>query len=196
LAEAAIFEKFGSDTRYEVRRAARDGIAFALEPDFDAFVAFYRRFSALKRMPVCADSVLRAHRPHLLVTKAVAGDELICMHSYLTDPHSGRAMLFTSSSLFRDYADAKRRSMVGRANRFLHFEAMCHFKRHGFILYDLGGYAVGTVDPALRSINDFKDGFGGELRRECTYTSLPLMMVRAARRMSVRSRSLRAERLL
>ena len=72
---------------------------------------------------------------------------------------------------------------MGRANRFLHLEAIKLFKKDGYSLYDLGGYAKNTTDPVMIGINKFKDSFGGRLLEESHYLSLPLVALQGAKKM-------------
>jgi len=61
--------------------------------------------------------------------------------------------------------------VVGRANRFLHYEDIRYFKEHGYETYDLGGYAKDTQDPKLQGINVFKESFGGTIVEQYNYYS-------------------------
>ena len=70
---------------------------------------------------------------------------------YITDGF--RARLLYSASHFRSY-DKNYRALIGRANRFLHWEDMVHLKKYGMSIYDMGGIGA-------NSIAGFKKGFGG-----------------------------------
>jgi hypothetical protein len=54
-------------------------------------------------------------------------------------------------------------SLVGRANRLLHYSEMLHFKNQGFLLYDFNGWYAGVDDEKRLQINRFKEGFGGRI---------------------------------
>ncbi len=69
------------------------------------------------------------------------------------------------------------RSLVGMANRFLHFKDMTYFKDNNYMVYDFGGYAFETNDEQLKNINDFKDSFGGTLIHESDYMPLILFVI-------------------
>ena len=99
------------------------------------------------------------------------------MHSYIVDSELGRVRMLHSASHFRASEDSNHRNAVGRANRFLHYATMLHFKQLGFNQYDFGGYAKGGSDPALQAIARFKDGFGGELVREDRFVSIPMQLL-------------------
>lgn len=173
---AEIFGKFNATTRYEIKRSVRDGTVCRAESDFDRFFAFHNEFAQSKRLPFSSDYVL-LYRNHLAITKAMLGEEILCMHSYLVDSDIGRATQFTSSSLFRLQDDSQKRNLIGRANRNLHYRDMLLFKERGYTTYDLGGYALDTADGSLESINKFKDDFGGELLRESNYFSYPRIVL-------------------
>lgn len=174
--EAEIFGNFNATTKYEIKRSTRDGTVCQAEEDFDRFFAFHNEFARSKRLPFSSDYIL-LYKDHLAITKSLLGEEILCMHSYLTDSDIGRATLLTSSSLFRLHNNTQKRNLIGRANRNLHYRDMLMFKELGYTTYDLGGYALDTADADLQSINKFKDDFGGQLLRESNYFSYPRIIL-------------------
>jgi len=83
------------------------------------------------------------------------------------------ARLHQSSSLFRAACDKETRSMIGRSNRLLHWEDILYFKDAGLRWYDFGGWyggpeTTGTYAEQLL-INQFKESFGGEKKREYSF---------------------------
>src|SRR5262249_2119895 len=154
----------GRNTVYKIKRARRDGVQFAIEKDLDRFVSTFNLFLQESNPVPLARSDLDSYGDHLTLTKAVLQGEPLVMHCYLVHGHSSRARLLHSASTYHGVQDSAKRGLIGRANRFLHFEDMLHFKRSGLRLYDLGGYALDTSDPKRLAINEFKDGFGGELK--------------------------------
>ena len=60
--------------------------------------------------------------------------------------------------------DKTERSMIGRANRWLHWRDIAAFKEQGYAIYDLGGWYAGSGDYEKLSINKFKEGFGGVIQ--------------------------------
>lgn len=171
--EDEILAGFTKNTKYEIRRAMKEDLFFEIETDFDKYISYYKEFSDSKKMPVLRYEYLSAHRDFLVITKICKGKDILSMHSYLTDDLLGRVMLFTSSSLFRNEVDSARRSLIGRANRYLHYLDIMYLKQKGYRFYDFGGYAVDTSDDSLRKINEFKDSFGGDLIAESHYYSYP-----------------------
>jgi hypothetical protein len=172
--EDALLGQCGKNTRYKINRARREGVCFALEKDLHHFAEFFITFACQKSLSSLTDTQLKALAPYLHVTKArLDGDDLV-MHSYLVDKKLGRARLLHSASHFRQKNETYPRNFIGRANRYLHFEDMLHFKNLGLELYDFGGYAKNTQDPDLQQINSFKEGFGGSIVQESQYLSTPL----------------------
>ena len=166
--EGALFAQLRKNTRYEVRRAEnKDGVVASSccapsEQDLAAFGRFYDSFAEAKNLPRCNLPKLAAQRDHdaLWLTSAASPDgDVLCYHAYLVDPP--RCRLLHSASHFRASEDPTSRSLIGRANRYLHWKDILLFKQHGFFIYDLGGLSTNENDPKLKNINEFKRGFGG-----------------------------------
>jgi len=174
----AILGQFVKNTRYEVNRVMKEGARFELEKERNAFRSFYNEFAASKNLGALEDAVLDAYWPRMVVTKTMLGDEAVAMHSYLFDEQCQRAVLLQTASLFRNMTDGQQRSLVGRANRWLHYQDMLWFKERGAASYDFGGYAQNTTDPELEKINQFKSGFGGSVIEESHYLSNALFWMR------------------
>jgi lipid II:glycine glycyltransferase (peptidoglycan interpeptide bridge formation enzyme) len=177
-----ILHGFTSNTRYEVRRAAKDGIVAQGGAEQDEFQTFYDDFARSKNRPAVDRRDLTAYWRHLVVTKAVFQDEVLVMHTYLIDREASRVCLVHSASQFRRVDDSVKRGFIGRANRFLHFEDMLLFGKEGFSTYDLGGCSPATANPELAGIHEFKIGFGGQVVEESTYISQARHFLTAAKR--------------
>ena len=176
--EDELFNEFGKNTKHKVKRALSEGMRFSPETNPDNLLKTYNEFSFAKgREPMDAPR-LRAYWPHMFATKLTCDGEVLVMHSYLFDPELRRACQQHSASLFRSTDDAQRQSMIGRANRLLHYLDMLWLKEKGAHIFDLGGYALNTQEPELIEVNEFKDGFGGRLVEESNYYSLPLLLLR------------------
>lgn len=172
-APQSVFEAgFDQNTAYEIRRAIKDGVTTASETDIQRFIDFYNLFAVTKNLPKLTQDFYKL-QPCIVITKAIYKDQDIVMHAYLLDDTLKRVRLLHSASLFRNEKDNQLKAVTGRANRLLHFNDMCFFKQHGFQVYDMGGYAHGTSDEALKRINQFKDSFGGVLIQESDY--LPVL---------------------
>jgi hypothetical protein len=173
-----IESHFDPKTKYEVRRAIKDGISTHTDGKTDDFIQFYNAFAKTKGLSSIHESGLAKYRSDLLITYAVSDAQVVVMHAYVTDRNAGRTRLLYSASLFRNEQDASLKAVIGRANRLLHAADMSFFKTDGFMVYDLGGYTPGTTDAALININQFKDSFGGTLVKETDYQ--PLLAVAAS----------------
>ena len=71
-----------------------------------------------------------------------------------------RVRLLYSASLFREQ-DKALRALVGRLNRWLHWQDIQEFRRRGFLIYDMGGVFEDESSPEALGINRFKEEFGG-----------------------------------
>jgi hypothetical protein len=163
-------------TIYEIKRARREGIAFELVQDPDEIVEGHNQFTTSEGARPITRASLDCYGDALVITKSVLVGETLALHSYIADRAAKRARNLHSISMLRQSSAPERRALNGRANRFLHFHGMLHFKEQGFIVYDLGGHAVDTDDPKLLAINRFKAEFGGELVAGCEYYSVPLRL--------------------
>ncbi|MBI4843147.1 MAG: hypothetical protein HY809_02330 [Nitrospirae bacterium] len=179
-----ILSQCGKNNKYKIKRAEKEGIRFEIENDPHAFTNYYRLFakskSSVKEILEMGIDYIDLYKGYITITKAAAGNEVLAMHSYVADREGGRVRLLHAASLFRDEDDSQKRSLIGRANRFLHFQDMLYFKDNGFRIYDMGGYAYNSDNPELQKINEFKDSFGGKLIEESIYVSLPLYLLKKA----------------
>ncbi len=164
--EDALFNKIKKDTRNEIRRAGqKDGataetIVGPSPEQIRAVADFYDQFAVTKGLdPIDRAEVNGwADAKNLVLTSAAVAGDVFVWHIYYVAPPSAR--LLYSASLFRN-ADSAYRNLVGRANRFLHWQDLLHFKAGGFTTYDFGGWYEGSTDLAKLQINKFKEEFGG-----------------------------------
>ncbi len=169
---------FHGDTRKQARRAEREGISverydcnkLSILNDFDKF---YAEFSEKKsevtdilKISVKLHMLVRMARAGMLeVSRAVGRDgETLVYHVIIIA--DGRARVHHSASLFRKGQRSERRHHVGRANRYLHWQNMLHYKHQGCSQYDMGGWYTGKDNESLLRINQFKEEFGGRVVRE------------------------------
>jgi hypothetical protein len=169
-----IVAAFDATCRNEIRRAdSRDELCCEVIPEpvdrLDEFITFYDKFARQKG--ICSTDrywLGRAAAAHQLVLSQSSRDsEQLVWHAYLCV--GDIAILMFSASWFRG-KDSAYRSLVGRANRWLHWQDMLYFKRAGVRYYDWGGmfHDESTADRA--GINQFKRMFGGRgvQSYECT----------------------------
>jgi hypothetical protein len=133
---------------------------------------YFNEFTASKNRSSVTYSDLRQfyEAGTLCVRYVTAQDKSIVhtMHAYIVSDR--RARLHQSSSHFRNSSDSEFRNLVGRANRYLHWDDMLYFKNMGLEYYDFGGWYGGQSNTEKLAINQFKESFGGEKQPEYTYT--------------------------
>ena len=176
--EQDIFNEMGKNTRYDIRRAEREGVEYEeinnpSDKEIEKFALSFNKFAAQKNIRPCDPEKLKAcsQKGAFIITMAKVGNEIICIHGYLFD--GGRAIMLYSAS-FRDSGDSKQRNLIGRANRFLHWKAILSFKKKGGKWYDFCGLSL--EGGGLEGINKFKKGFGGMEADELkTYRGINLL---------------------
>ena len=167
----AILADLDADVRYRLRRAERDGLVYErCDPGDRALLAgfchFYDEFASLKGLPPINRARLWAYASQgalELSRVGTAGNGTLVWHAYYRGGQRVRGL--HSASLYRRSADSSHRSLVGRANSYLHWQDMVTFKAEGIIWYDMGGWYPGRADAAKLGINKFKEDFGGRLVR-------------------------------
>ena len=176
--EEEITAGYNKSTRYEVRRAEREDIEFAVGAEQEEFLQFYNGFAASKGFDLMNADELDRYWPNIQILKACHDGEPLVMHAYLMDEDASRGLMLHSASHFRNADDNQVRRLVGRANRYLHHRAIMWMRENGVRTYDFGGYAKDTQDEQMQAINKFKDHFGGQLIEESNYLSLALVTLR------------------
>lgn len=164
-----LLARMKKETRYEIRRAAeKDGLACEIWTATNAncrqkFRDFYDTFALDRGLaPLNLQKLTRfADQGGLILSLARTGDgEPLAWHSYYRGDRRVRLLHSAVSSVGRD---SSTRALIGRANRYLHWQDMLTFHKDGFHLYDFGGWYSGKDDPKKMTINQFKEGFGGEI---------------------------------
>ena len=173
---------FSNTTRYEIKRSFKDGTKYSIEENFDSFIDFYNKFARSNNLELIESSYLVSFGNNLFISKGVHDDECLVMHANIMDHDFKRVRILLSASHFRKVSDRQKRALIGRVNRFLHFKDMIFAKNMNIERYDLGGYALNSEDKILQGINKFKNGFGGELKRESNYTPYLIWILRKLKR--------------
>jgi lipid II:glycine glycyltransferase (peptidoglycan interpeptide bridge formation enzyme) len=168
--DEALLAACTDNNRYKIKRAMREGLAFA-QGSFDEFVLMHNAASAAKGRGTTASALLEPYRKAMHITKATGDEGTLVMHAHLFDPDCATAVLMHSASLFRLEAQSQARNRIARANRWLHYRDFLHFRGLGATVYDMGGIAYGTQLVELQHINEFKAGFGGDLVELSNYVS-------------------------
>jgi hypothetical protein len=164
--EERIQENFHKETRYKIRRAeARDSlesrqISAPDESDIRDFHAFHSSFAKGKGMaPVDIEYLVAAANAGCLRLSSIQQQgEVLVWHSYIAIDCRARSL--HSASQLRE-ANASQRTLIDRANRYLHWQDMLNFKRQGVRIYDFGGLYRTKDDQGFLRINPFKLSFGG-----------------------------------
>jgi hypothetical protein len=165
-----LMAKMKKETRYEIRRAAeKDHLECQMwKTRTDAacrqqFREFYNRFAVDRGLsPLNHRKLTKFADKGMLILSQARGEngEPLAWHSYYRS--NGRARLLQSAVTLAD-SDPSNRALIGRANRYLHCQDMSMFRADGVHFYDFGGWYAGKDDPKKIAINQFKEGFGGEL---------------------------------
>jgi len=165
--DEALWEQVDKDTRYDIRRAERDGVQVRsdVETGTDWLTLFKADYEQLRRRKSL--DVLRTWQIEELVARGAlsastshdASGAILTWHVYVVSAE--RARLLHSVTRLNDAADAGMRAMIGRANRHHHWRDILRFRDEGKREYDLGGIYRGTEDNAKKTISDFKSQFGG-----------------------------------
>lgn len=165
---------FCKQTRKKIKRAQEHGIVCKTLSDNTGFINMYNEFSINKHFHkrLQEKDLLIFGKSH--ITRAACSSEgrFLVYHTYLMDESLKRVRLFYSVSVIHGEISQEERNLTGYANRYLHYQDMLLFKEMQYKTYDFGGYAYNTTDKSLMGINEFKDGFGGQLIEESNYESI------------------------
>ena len=170
LGLGAIMKQMHESTRYKVRRAAhRDSLEVncVVGPTTDCvekFKSLHRQFLAVKGMGEpdysLAEKLNAQSALHVSFVRHQKLGEL-AFHLHMFD---GDRVRLVWSGHTPSFGKSDINSLVGRANRFLHWEDFAHFKKLGLGCYDFGGIYLKNDDPRMEGITQFKQGFGGQIR--------------------------------
>ncbi len=167
MSEEKMHAAVNKNVRYECRRSERDGIEIQfyqksdLEKDRKLLGQFAQLYESMYQSKgidakynltgvkkyIEADSVLFSAVWH--------EGEMLVFHSYICD-HTDARLLHSASCFREESAD---QSMIGRANKRLHWEDILYFKKKGLQRYDWGG--ISDFDNP-NGIDEFKLKFGGD----------------------------------
>lgn len=165
--EEELLAGINKAVKYQFRRSEKDEIEIKfyekaqIEADKSVLAKFadlYERMylskgSDTKFNLTAAEKYLEADR--IVFSAVFHQGELMVFHSYVREKEDAR--LLHSASCFRE--ESADQSMIGRANKRLHWEDMKYFKKEGIIRYDWGGI-FDFENP--NGIDEFKLKFGGD----------------------------------
>jgi lipid II:glycine glycyltransferase (peptidoglycan interpeptide bridge formation enzyme) len=166
--EDNLWKNIHGNNRYKIRRAEKDKVTYQfLDCDrVDAklvndFSETYDSFALEKGLSKIKRSRLMQYAEAKLLnisTVQLPEDSPLVWHVYYRGEN--RVRLLHSASIKKN---GEMSSIIGRANRFLHWQDILKFKTLGIITYDLGGWYEGNTDQERLNINKFKEEFGGEI---------------------------------
>ena len=133
----------------------------------EEFVEYYDSFAQQKGLePIRRDVVQNTlYDKQVIIGRAFdkITDAVANMKVYFTD--EDRCALIYDVSAFRDFATPEARNAYGAISKTFHYKSMLYFKQKGLTIYDQGGVALEKHEDRA-GIDDYKMGFGGELRKE------------------------------
>ena len=176
--EEELFSSFNKTTKYQVNKAkTKDGVSCVTvlkpgENNTDAvndFLNFYKGFAEAKRIPCLTIKNLEQYINFgtCCIRSVQKDNEVLSMHLY--EVTENIAWMHRSCSLFRTDSDPAHKSLIGRANRFLHLENALFFKQMGLSVYNFGCLYTGHIDKELLLLNEFKESFGGDKKELYSY---------------------------
>lgn len=171
-------ESLATTTRYEIRRARREGVTIRKEArDFDAFLERHRRFNRAKRLGAALDreQIARCRGNVRLYSAWRATDwfaDLLLIHDDARIRQWVMVNDFTSTD----------RAILGYASRLLVWHSIELAKAEGFARYDFGGIVREPSDPR-HGITRFKASFGGSELVERDSIVIPSRALRNAFRL-------------
>ena len=167
VSEEDMLANINKAVKYQFRRSEKDNIEIAfytkedieknpqlIETFRDIYERMYRSKGSDTKLNVTAiERYLAADG--IVFSAAIYEGEVLVFHSYICDKEETR--LLHSASCFRE--ESADQSMIGRANKRLHWEDIKYFKQKGLLRYDWGGISD-FENP--NGIDEFKLKFGGE----------------------------------
>lgn len=169
-----LLNKIEKNTRYEIRRAEKEGAGLVLNTSKDLllntnileqFDIEYIKMYKAKGMNINSikDRIKKlAENGNVIITEGRFNNITYAYHLYLISDKIAR-LTFSISNFRENIESDVDKNMIGRLNRWLHYEDMMALKDGGFEVYDWGGY---DVEGKLEGINKFKKCFGGKLIKQ------------------------------
>ncbi|MGF1988224.1 MAG: hypothetical protein RMY62_010210 [Nostoc sp. ZfuVER08] len=172
-----LWETISSNDRYKIRRAEqKDQVIYEYWKKIDSdilneFSDFYDSFADQKGLTKINRIQLqnRADAGVIDISRVKLKDgESLVWHVYYRTQN--RVRLLHSASL-KNNNNTTYQSILGRANRYHHWQDIVRFKNLGIVTYDFGGWYTGNTDREKLGINQFKEKFGGEVVKNfnCVY---------------------------
>jgi hypothetical protein len=165
-----LWKNIEKNTRKQIRRAEeKDQLVFEYwdKSNFEIlqeFLTFYDEFALDKGIPKVNRDRLRGlmNAGALDISRINSNDgtPLVWHACYRSKT---LVEVLHSASMFRKSTNSEHRHLLGRANRYLYWRNILRFKNLNFSILDLGGWYGGNENQEKLRINQFKEGFGGEV---------------------------------
>ena len=154
--------------RYAIKRAQRDGIEIEINKNYREFFKIVNKFLKAMGLEGLSRNRFEQIKDKGVLFTARQRGEFICGNFYLNDDRNIR-LLFSASRRYST-TDKTKITLIGNANKLIHWEAVKYAKEKGLVEYDLGGVFLDKQNPAY-SNTEFKLSFGGELVKRYNYKS-------------------------
>lgn len=168
--ESTILAEMDRNARNNIKRSeAFDNFEYSITFDpskelLDKVRNFYNTFARHKGIGLFESNVIEQIKKKnaLAVSEVKSSDgKTLCYHVYIVDGKT--AYCKYSASHFRLSPDKDFRSMVSRANRYLHWMDIKFFKKNRYQIYDFAGLTMDKNHQELNNIDRFKKEFGGTI---------------------------------
>ncbi|MDD4817138.1 MAG: hypothetical protein PHI85_04115 [Victivallaceae bacterium] len=176
--EDSLFSRIDKQTRYEIRRIAKDHPHSAYygcreeipQEHLKKFFDDYDDFATAKGLDrIDRDELLTmASQKILLLSTASLEEKVLASHTYVFDRNKAR--LLNSVSMFRNSVQVSS-SKIGMLNRWLHWSDMQYLKQNNLNFLDWGGINYDNLEIA--NITKFKKEFGGIEWTSTSYSDTP-----------------------
>lgn len=167
LTAEELFKRIGKNFRYQINRSEKENVKCTIYSSsnlqekleiLDKFEEEYDEFTKLKGIAnTYNENAMKKYieSNSIVLSKAYKDEEVYAQHIYICDGKSSR--LLYSVSNFR--TEGMNRNLIGRANKYLHWQDILYLKNSGFEVLDWGGISSIT-EP--NGIDKFKKEFGGK----------------------------------
>jgi hypothetical protein len=157
------------NNRYKIKRAIREGFRYQVErhpspQDLEILMSEYGELQARKGLAEADWRLLPEHiaRGEVAISRTVsAGGCSVSSHMFIV--RGDRARLAHSITLISTAKTSAARNQAARAHRMHHWEDIRFFRSCGLAFYDLGGWSGDKSQQSLRSVDEFKESFGGQV---------------------------------
>ncbi len=170
-----IKRNFRNNYRSDIKKAGEMDINCKFGNYVHEFYAVYLLLHKNKKLPVLSKSIFESIMEYAYFSIAILNDEILCAHCHIFNKERNHIRLLASAS--NRFCDNINKNVIAAANKLLTAEDISFFKNEGFHIYDFGGFAVGKVDQEMEGINRFKKGFGGNILKLNSYTTLPYFLL-------------------